>query len=115
MKHSKKVGEEMAGYAVQKREAIQREDYDLAEEKRSRSEMCCQQAFKRLNVSSLLMESDPLTLNVEGSSQPPTTVRDNGVVELQPINIQDDPVMLHAAPEHHYDNQDNRPLPTLDK
>ena len=80
-----KVGEEMAGYEVQKREAIQCEDYNLAEEKRSQSEICCQEAFKRLNLTTLLNESDTLALNLEGSSQLNPIKAHNTTVELQPI------------------------------
>lgn len=109
-----KVGEEIAGYEVQKKEAIQREDYNLAEEKRSQSEMCQQQTFKRLGLSALLTESDALML--DESISPPVKVQDT-VVELQPIKAQDDPKVLHGVADSYqqYDNQDERPLPTLDK
>lgn len=108
------VGEEIAGYEVQKKEAIQREDYNLAEEKRSQSEMCQQQAFKRLGLSALITESDALML--DESISPPVKVQDT-VVELQPIKAQDDPKVLHSVADSYqqYDNQDERPLPMLDK
>lgn len=110
----------MAGYEVQKREAIQREDYNLAEEKRSQSEMCRQQAFRRLNLSTLLTESDALLLNETNalSSQPPPVKVQDTVIELQSIKTQDDPKIPHQVQDqdyHHHDNQDERPLPTLVK
>ena len=107
-----KVGEELAGYEVQKREAIQREDYNLAEEKRSQSEACRQQAFKRLHLSALLTESDALDEDVP-TQQP--VVDNNAVVELQPIKMQGDPKVLHCTSGQQYENHDDRPLPTLDK
>lgn len=106
------VGEELAGYEVQKREAIQREDYNLAEEKRSQSETCRQQAFKRLHLSALLTESDALDEDVP-IQQP--VVDNNAVVELQPIKMQGDPKVLHSTSDQQYENHDDRPLPTLDK
>ena len=109
-----KVGEELAGYEVQKREAVQREDYNLAEEKRSQSEMCRQQAFKRLELSALLTESDALALD-DVSTQLQSVVEQNAVVELQPIKTQDDPKVLHVVSGQQYDSHDDRPLPTLDK
>lgn len=108
-----KVGEELAGYEVQKREAIQREDYNLAEEKRSQSEMCRQHAFKRLELSALLTESDALAIDGNVSTQP--VVDQNAVVELQPIKTQDDPKVLHVVSDQQQHSHDDRPLPTLDK
>ena len=105
----------MAAYDVQKREAIQKEDYNLAEEKRLRSEMYRQQAFRRLDLSTLLTESDALE---ECSSKQlhPVKVQDS-VVELQPIKTEDDSKTLYDTPnqDYHHDNQDDRPLPTLNK
>ena len=112
-----KVGQEMATYEVQKREAIQKEDYNLAEEKRLQSEMCRQQAFKRLDLSTLLTESDSIIHDEQSSLQPHPIKMQDSVVELQPIKTQIDskPLDDTADQDYHHDYQDDRPLPTLDK
>ena len=102
---------------MQKRDAIQKEDYNLAEEKRLQGEMCRQQAFKRLDLSTLLTESD--ALEEQSSSLQllhPVKLQDT-VVELQPIKTEDDSKTPHDTPnqDYHHDNQDDRPLPTLIK
>lgn len=111
-----KVGEELTVYEVQKREAIQKEDYNLAEEKRLQSEMCRQQAFKRLDLSALLTESGSLEEQSSLQLLHPVKVQDT-VVELQPIKTEHDSKTLHDTPDqdYHHDNQDDRPLPTLNK
>ena len=109
-----KVGEELTVYEVQKREAIQKEDYNLAEEKRLQSEMCRQQAFQRLDLPALLTESGALEEQSSLQLLHPVKVQDT-VEELQPIKTEHDSKTLHDTPDHHHDNQDDRPLPTLNK
>ena len=115
--YSIKVGEQIAAYEVQKREAIQKEDYNLAEEKRLQSEACRQQNFKRLNLSTLLTESDALMHEEQSSLQQHSVKVQDAVVEFQPITAQGDTKTLHDTPDQglYHDSQDDRPLPTLDK
>ena len=103
---------------MQKREAIQREDYDTAEERRTQSETFRQQAYQRLNLSSLLEQ-------VTGNASQPTQVivgpqsvpANETAKEVQPIRTKETAVVVtytHSEHDHsHYDNQDNRPLPAL--
>lgn len=108
----------MASYEVQKREAVQREDYDTAEERRTQSEAFRQQAYQRLNLSSLL---EQVTGNAPQPTQatavPQSVPANETPKEVQPIRAKEPSVIVtYTHSEHdysHHDNQDNRPLPTL--
>ncbi|XP_065889816.1 centrosomal protein of 104 kDa-like isoform X2 [Dysidea avara] len=109
------VGEVLASYEVQKREAIQREDYDTAEERRTQSETFRQQAYQRLNLSSLLEQvtgnASQLTQVIVGPQSVPAN---ETAKEVQPIRTKETAVVVTYTHDHsHYDNQDNRPLPAL--
>jgi len=112
------VGEVLASYEVQKREAIQREDYDTAEERRTQSEAFRQQAYQRLNLSSLLEQVTGNTLQPTQATVVSQSVPANKIPkEVQPIKAKEPSVVItHTHSEHdhdHHDNQDNRPLPAL--
>lgn len=113
------MGEVLASYEVQKREAIQREDYDTAEERRAQSESFRQQAYQRLNLSSLL---EQITGKASSQSAQTTAVTESvlaneALKEKEPIRTKDTTVVVtysHSERDHnHHDNQDNRPLPAL--
>ena len=81
------------------------------------SEACRQQSFKRLNLSALLTESDALILEEKSPLQQHSVKVQDAVVEFQPIKAQGDIKTTHDTPDQdfYHDNQDDRPLPTLDK
>ena len=108
----------MASYEIQKREAIQREDYDTAEERRTQSEAFRQQAYQRLNLSSLLEQATGNTPQPTQATVVPQSVPANETPkEVQPIRAKEPSVVVtctHFEHSHsHHDNQDNRPLPAL--